>query len=164
MSLPPFVTGTEAGSAVIRGYCRWHIWPAVTETLILDGPGTTTLLLPTLALTAVTAVTETRWGRGQTAVTLTPATDLDWSAAGVLWHVDRKCWTSKPRGISVSIVHGYADVPDDIAQLATALTARSAGNPSRVKRMQLGQRSVEYAAAGLLLDEIAVLDRYRRLI
>lgn len=174
MTLPPF-TNTPSGvtdedilaaSAVIRGYCRWHVWPSLTASLVVDGPGIDVLALPTLYLTAVSSLVETQRGFGQSPVTLTVATEVDWSAAGLLWRVDGRCWTSKPRGITVGITHGFTEVPDEIAQLTVALAARSVGNPRRLVQQTVGSRSETYGvgSAGLLADEMAVLDRFRRVL
>lgn len=165
---PPFadenVRVADAAAATIRGYCRWHIWPVVTETVVLDGPGSGLLMLPTLRLLAVSAVSQTRRGRGQTAATLDVAADLEWSAAGMVWHVDGVPWSGRARGVSVTFTHGYAVAPPEVIQLAAALVKRAASNPARLKRMQVGQRSEDYETAGLLRDEMAVLDPYRRIV
>lgn len=160
----PASTPQDAAAALIRAYCHWHIWPRMTETVVCDGPGTDLLVLPTLMLTAVSAVTETRRGVGGAPVALNVATDVDWSEAGLVWHVDRRRWTSKPRGVSVTFEHGYQNAPSQIVQLATALAARAASNPTRLKRMQVGQRSEDYETAGLLQDEMAILAPYRRIV
>lgn len=153
----------RAASAVIRGYCRWHIWPELTTTFVVDGPGTRLLRLPTREVTAVTAVVETRRGTGQTPVTLTVATDVDWSKNGTLERVDGRCWTSKMRGVSVTVKHGLMYLPPDLEQLATRLAAGVTGNPGRLKRMQIGERSADYQGAGLLAEDLVLLGPYRRL-
>lgn len=152
-----------AASNTIRKYCRWVIWPVQTaEVFVLDGPGTPLLLLPTLALTAVTALSETKRGIGQVA-TVIPVTDLEWSRKGLIWHGTRRCWTDRAQGVSVTVTHGLVDPPDEIVQLTLNLARREAGNPSRLKRSQVGQRSEEYSVP-MLADERAVLAPYRRLV
>ena len=42
----------DAASDAIREYCGWNIYPQVTETITVDGSGTSVLLLPTMNLTA----------------------------------------------------------------------------------------------------------------
>lgn len=169
-SLDPFSAAATdddaiaAASGIIRGYCGWHIWPEITETLVLDGPGTELLLLPTHALSSVDALVETSWGRDATPVALNVVSDIAWSEAGMVRHTDRRRWTSRPRGISITITHGLAFIPPEVAQLAAALAGRAKGNPSRLRRMQVGQRSEDYAAAGLLEDEMRALDPYRRVV
>ena len=171
-SLPPFADPKDgisaedisAASELIRNNLRWHLWPSMSTTLVLDGTGNDVLSLPTLNLTAVTSVVETQRGAGQSPVTLTVATDIDWSAAGLLWRVDGRCWTSKPRGVTVTFTHGLDDVPADVAQLTLTLAQRSAANPRRLMQQTVGSRSEMYAAGsgGLLADEMALLDRFRR--
>src|SRR5664279_1332455 len=165
----------DAASAAIRGYCRWMIWPATTETLILDGPGTDVLMIPTMNLTAITQLIETPRGPSPTPVTL-DITKLEWSAAGMVWRTDSVwgpysafggfggMWTSRARGISITITHGYDDVPAEIRRLTLDLARRSALNPMALSAQQVGLRSESYAGRGILLDEKAMLDTYRRLV
>jgi len=89
MSVPDFVTvpdleafrsGDDAAivrqtQAAIRRYCGWHIAPSITETITLDGDGSRHLWLPSLHVTAVTAVTN-----GDTVLDV--SSDLDWSESG----------------------------------------------------------------------------------
>jgi hypothetical protein len=143
----------------------------VTETLVLDGFGGGVLLLPTLNLTAITALTETQRGVGQSPVTLTPATDLEWSAAGMVWRQDGRCWTRRARGISITITHGLDAPPAAVTQVVLNLAKRSLANPNRVSMMSVGSRSEQYAGSnssrgpgGLYQDEMAELDPYKRML
>jgi hypothetical protein len=168
VALPAFTDGEEtaallAASAVIRGYCRWHIWPQLSETFVIDGPGTRLLRLPTREVSAVASIVETQRGSGQVPITLTVATDVDWSRNGTVERVDGHCWTRKMRGVTVTATHGFLELPADVADIATSLAASASGNPSRLKRMQIGERSADYSGAGLLEDDMRRLDPYRRL-
>lgn len=168
----PARTGPDlAGiSAAIRRKCRWHIWPQVTETLVLDGPGTDVLVLPTKHLVAVTAVTEAQRRPGSTPVVLDVSL-LDWSAVGLVNHPSAWSpgawrgwgWTSRPRGITITITHGYEDQPDDLRQLVLALAKRSASNPGGLSSQQVGQRLESYTA-GMFQDERDMLNPYMRYI
>lgn len=166
--LIPFVDSTDTtldvdgASAAIRGYCGWHVWPSLTETLVLDGPGAPVVVVPTLHLTAVTAMAETPRGTGQSPVTV-DVDELEWSRSG--W-VRRSsgCWTARARGISITVTHGHdGPPPADVAQVCLALAKRAQGNPGGLRRMQVGQRAEDYAGSGLLMDEKSALDQYRRL-
>lgn len=169
---PDSVTSAlDAASAAVRGYCRWHVYPEVTETLVVDGFGGGVLLLPTLKLSAITALSETQRGVGQSPVALTPATDLEWSAAGMVWRQNGSCWTRRARGITITITHGYAEVPAEIASIVLDLAKRSVSNPNRLSAMSVGSRSEQYAGSnssrgpgGLFLDEMSRLDPYRRML
>lgn len=158
-----------AASALVRSACRWHVWPVVTETLTLDGPGRDLLSLPTLKVTALTSVTETLRGKGQSPATV-DLDDVEWSASGLVWRHDRSCWTSRARGITVSFSHGWSVPPDEIVQTVLAVAGRARANPLRLTQMSVGQRSESYGGAspgapgGLLLDELATLAPYRRIV
>lgn len=156
----------DAASAAIRRYCRWHIWPNITETLTLDGPGVSLLTVPTLALTAVTSLTETARGAGQTPQVIS-STDLEWSAAGLIWHVTHRCWTARARGLVVTISHGLDDVAD-LRRLTLDLAQRAESNPAGRSSIQVGQRMESFgstpAPSGILGPELAILDTYRRVI
>lgn len=160
-----------AASAAVRGYCRWHIYPEVTETLVLDGMGGGVLLLPTLRLSAITALSETQRGQDQTPVSLTPASDLEWSAAGMVWRHDGRCWTRRARGISITITHGYDEIPAEITSIVLDVAKRGLSNPNRLSAITVGSRSEQYAGSnssrgpgGLFLDEMSKLDPYRRML
>lgn len=167
--LPPFSDSDESGaiSSLIRSWCRWHVWPAVTETLVLDGPGGSLLRLPSLNVSAVTSVSETQRGKGQSPVTV-DVDDLEWSAAGLVWWHDRRCWTSRARGVSVTFTHGLAEFPEELATLTAGVVQRLSANPLRLAQITVGQRSESYGGTGsgsamFLMDELAILAPYRRL-
>lgn len=167
--LPPFADTDEDGavSALIRSACRWHVWPAVTDTLVLDGSGSDLLRLPSLNVTAITAVSETERGAGKSPVTVDPA-DLEWSAAGLVWRHDRRCWTARARGVSVTFTHGLAELPEELATLAASVVQRLSANPLRLAQITVGQRSESYGSTGagsalFLMDELQILAPYRRL-
>lgn len=133
----------------VRDYCGWHIAPERTETLTLDGSGTSAMLLPTLRLTDLTAVTED-------GVDVDLDT-LEWSAAGI---IRRWCaWTCRFRGVAVSITHGYEEVPADVAGVVRDIATR-AKSSGGLKSQTIGPFSETYET-DLLSTERAVLDRYK---
>lgn len=102
----PFDDAVVAAAAgTVRFVARWHIAPSVTQTITLDGPGTATLHLPTLHLTAVTAVTENGTAVG--------VGSYDWSASGMLTK-RTGLWTDRPRGITITLTHGYDECPPEL--------------------------------------------------
>lgn len=155
----------DAATAEIRGYCGWHIWPSITEILVLDGTGTSVFRVPTMMLTAVTALTETNRGAGQLPITLDVST-LEWSHNGLVWHpmTPWGWWTARARGLAVTVTHGYGDVPADLVRLSTVLASRIAANPGGLKAVTAGARSEQYNGSHLLLEEHAILDPYRRVV
>ena len=133
----------------VRDYCGWHIAPSREEDLILDGPGGDTLLLPTMHLTDVTALTN-----GGDVIDVT---NLQWSDAGIvrLWY-----WTTELRGIAISIAHGYPQVPPDLAGVVRniALRAKESGGVG-LKAKSSGPFSETYADE--YPTEKAILDNYK---
>lgn len=129
-------------SAVIRSECGWHVMPGVEETLTVDGSGTTALLLPTMHLTGVLALTERGYGSyysgpgGEYLWTTADLAALEWSADGYLrrWWP----WTNRLRGVTVTIEHGH-EYLEDVVGLAIDLAARAAASPAGEIRFQRGQ-------------------------
>jgi hypothetical protein len=152
----------EAASALVRTYAGWHIAPVLTaQTMTVDGSGGTVQLLPTMRLTAVTSVSETTTGA---AVLLSALADeYEWSEAGYLlkrgW-----TWTTRLRGVTAVVNHGYALVPD-VAHVVMMMAARAAaGVPmAGVTQETTGPFSVTYGADGVSLaaHELRALARYR---
>ncbi|MFF1820390.1 hypothetical protein ACFVWG_24000 [Kribbella sp. NPDC058245] len=155
MPLTP-AEATARAEADVRAYCGWHIAPAKTETLTLDGPGGALLVLPSLRVSSVASVTDN-------ATQLDPA-GFAWSAAGVV-RLTGRAWTEALRGVTVTLTHGYAEMPLDVTAVIERLAARAVDGSSLYS--QVG--AVAYAsgedglpASGSLttLDRM-VLDRYR---
>lgn len=133
----PFADGVVDGAVGgLRLVAGWHIAPSVTETLTLDSDGGTRLILPTLHLTAVTAV------RDVSEDAPTEITGYRWSKAGVLSLLSG--WPCGFQSVEVDIVHGYAECPPELlGSLASAcqssainhnLSAKSTGPFSETYR------------------------------
>lgn len=145
MSLPPLVyeafsddEALAAASERLRDHCGWHIAPVVTETITLDGPGGTLLLLPSLRVVDVHSVTNDG----------VAVTDFEWSAKGWI----RGSWTSRARGIVVNLTHGFDDCPAAIRSIASRMARDGLG--SRARRESAGVESVDWspAAVGGVID------------
>lgn len=180
MALAPFLTPAEfasgTGGAVsaadprvgpllagaseaIRRYCGWHVFPVVTDDVVLDGPGGSLLVLPTLHVTEITALSN--------GDTVEDVAELEWSARGM---VRKRCgfWTDRFRGVAVTFTHGYEDVPD-LKQIVQQVVANALASPMGATREQAGQTSVSWAttapgvSGGLsLLDrDLAVVNTYK---
>jgi hypothetical protein len=134
----------KAASASIRQHCGWHVYPVLTETIILDGSGSSVLLLPTGRLIDVTACSQTY--RGVTDPTVIDPVELEWSEKGYLYSLS--CWTDRARGVTVTIRHGYDSVPE-LAELCRNVVARAAMSPGgQVTAKSMGDRSIQYAQPG----------------
>lgn len=162
---PPVPEGMDetawvSAISAIRGFCRWHIAPNLPEVLTLDGSGGGLLLLPTLHLTGLTAVTN-----NGTAATADELAAIQWSEAGAI-KITAGSFSSKFRGVVVEVVHGYDFFPPEILAVARSLaSAGPNGTPGR--KLTSGPHSIElgeHAASGpFALSELheAILHRYR---
>jgi hypothetical protein len=139
----------EAACGAVRAYCGWHVAPSVTETVTVDGPGGNVLFLPTLHLTGITSLTNDG----------TTVTDPEWSEAGMV----RGSWTSKFRGVVAEITHGYEECPAEIIGVLTEAASRGVGGSavSQVGQVRMGGVSGVPGAASFMLEQEAVLDRYK---
>ena len=150
--VPTAPTGVDAAvwaKAVhkVRGYCGWHIAPAVTETVTMDGTGGPVQFIPTLHVIDLKSVTDD----GAQVV------DPEWSRSGMI----RKhgCWTRKLRGVVAEVEHGYEDWPDDLLDVIEEI----AGDVRQGRVSQVTSRSHQ-VSFDLNIDNEArfsVLDRYR---
>lgn len=113
----------SVASSEIRSHCGWSI-SEETATLVLDGPGSRNLWLPTLKLTAVASVK----ANGDL---LSLDAQYDWTGYGKLIH--RGCWPSKPRSVEVEFTHGYAEVPVVVKGVCLALAGRAYDNARAVR-------------------------------
>ena len=138
----------SAACGAVRAYCGWHIAPSVTEEVTLDGPGSGVLLLPSLKVTDVSAVTNDG----------TTVTDPEWSEAGMV----RGSWSCKFRGVTVTMTHGYEECPSEIIGVLLEAADRGVGSSvSQVGQVRMGGVSGVPGAASFMLDQKAVLDRYK---
>lgn len=148
--IPPTPAGVDDSAwaravGEIREYCEWHVAPEVTETVTLDGPGGRLLLLPTQRVSDVIEVVN----NGKT------VTDPEWSASGM---VRGSCWSSKFRGVSVTLTHGYEMWPDDLTKVA--LEVISSASYAGVTQVTSGSHQVSFEAS-LTSSQRATLNRYR---
>lgn len=149
----------DQATAEVRRYCGWHITPSVTESVTVDGSGHTFVSLPSLHVTAVTAVTENG--------VLLDSSSYEWSTIGQLWRPWP--WTGHYRSVTASITHGFPDVPEDVRAVVLAVAARAKASPDGVTRRQTGAVSESYSQTGfnvaggvsLLQHEKDALARYK---
>lgn len=146
---------TQAAEDAIRRYCGWHVAPVVTETLRVDGTGSSNVILPTLQMTELISVTVQ--GR---------AVDLErvhWSNAGML-----RLPFAVPNeygALEVQLKHGFENA-SHIGALVADIKKRAEVMPAGITRKRVGDVSVDYASvdqSGLKLfaSERSMLDPYR---
>lgn len=114
--------------AAVRSYCGWHVTPVKTDDVVpMDGPGTQSLILPTLKLLSVGEIREriTLPGGGPHETVYLPA-DLEVSRRGIVLkrftlapHVSYPWWSSNLGSIDVKMTHGFT--PEEAADFNGAV-------------------------------------------
>lgn len=144
-----------AAGAAVRAECGWHIAPRVTETVTLDGDGGNLLVLPSLHVVTVTAVTD--------------ADDValdDWSLSslGLLERTGCRLWPKGYGSVKVTLTHGLTKAPPDlvavVVELARELKA-SATAPAGAEVVGPFQFRSEGGAMSWTRQRLSTLKRYR---
>ena len=133
-----------AATQQVRSYCGWHIAPVVTSTVVVEGSGAA-LLLPTLHLTGITSIT-----RDGVEV---PVADVTWQPNGI---VKGRHFCGE---YEVTFTHGYAQTPEDIAQLVSAVVSDGTEGLRRLSSLSRGPFSESYFDS--TASDRATLDFYR---
>lgn len=134
----------EIASSVVRAYCGHTISQTVDDTVVLDGSGTTLLLLPGAPISTVTSVSvddEALDGE-----------DWRWSSQGFILRIDGSVFPNTPRAIEVTYTHGWAEVPAAIIGVVLSLAGRMLDGSAGIKQESLGSYSVTYASPGPTLQ------------
>lgn len=140
----------RAAEQAVRHHCGWHVTPVITETLTLNGSGSRTQLLPSGRVLAVTVVTDD--GDDITS-------RARWGSEGIL-ELDSGCFTSKLRGVTVRLEHGFTpEEAADVLGIIRALAARS-GTPAGIVSEAIGPANVRYDVAPLLEREKLLLQPF----
>lgn len=148
----------DQATALVRAYCRWHVSPSLIETITVDSSDGPALMLPTLHITDVSAVT-------QAGVVLDP-TYYTVHAGYLLRADDSGCWSGP---VTVSLTHGFPDVPLEVRAIILAVASRAQVSPDGVIRRQVGAVSESYSQTGfnvaggvsLMQHEKDTLDLYK---
>ncbi|MEV2277867.1 hypothetical protein AB0I72_20005 [Nocardiopsis sp. NPDC049922] len=138
----------------IRFAVGWSVTQETDVVAVVDGPGVTELLLPTLHLTAVASVVED-------GVLLDPSGYLRYRH-GVIKRVEVEGatpirWTRRLQGITVTYTHGYPDaaVPGVFKAVTLDVVGRIADNPAGlVKSRTVNKVAVSYADVRALVGPI----------
>jgi hypothetical protein len=165
----------NAALVIARREVGWYVSPVIEETVVLDGPGSRILNLPTRRLLTLTSVEE-----DGTALTLT---DLTWAAGGPPGLLERPVsvrkrsrgwWSCDYQAIEVVMTHGYTE--DEAADWRQAILQMvdqmSVVNTSGRGDADLVSKRVDdvtyswspsYTAAGedALIGMRSILDDYR---
>lgn len=145
----------DAACGAVRAYCEWHIAPSVLETVTVDGSGGPVQFLPTLHLTNVQDVTSDG----------TTVDSPEWSQAGMLRRSGGALWSSKWRGVTATIEHGYITCPEELVGVVASLASSGmVGRPAQAQAgpyRLLATEAQQAGASALSPAQQAVLDRYR---
>ncbi len=151
---PNIQSAIDAAVSYARNTAHWHIFPAVDDTLTVDGEGGEVLTLPSLHVNSITSVTE----RGRE---LEEWTDYEWSKTGDLKRLGG-CWTTRWQGITVELNHGYDPEDADLLDLLKAIgsaVATAAANPLGIPEV-MGPFQWQSSAGAWIGDAATTLGRY----
>jgi hypothetical protein len=146
-----------AALAAARRYCGWHVTPAVTETITVDGPGGRVVSLPTMHLNELTEVIED-------GVTLNVADLAPSVTVGTVRKRSGARWTSELGGITVTMTHGHDVAPDfdaAVEQCAAALAGAGTRTDTALKRKKVDDVEHEWFEAASSFLNTSLLDGYR---
>lgn len=102
----PNIEGVDSTALeIIRNHCGWHIAPTITEQLVLDGEGSSTIILPTLHVVNVTEV----W------VHNVKVENFSFSTAGILYLSTR---VFGAQAVRLTLTHGYQSLPLSLVRAA----------------------------------------------
>lgn len=140
----------DAALGAARAVCGWHIAPVVTEDLLLDGSGGPLLRLPTIRVVSVDSVTVD----GQ-------EVDYEWSTKGTLRRRGG-LWPDSYRSVAVRLRHGFSELPPEVRAVLVEAAQRGVGGSlyAQVGQVRYGGTTIN-GSASFMLDQMAVLDRYR---
>lgn len=154
----------DYATARIRSYCRWHVYPEITETRTFDSSGGRVLLLPTLMLTSIASITLTSDG-----TVLDPA-GYRKSRLGMVELLAGYQWPVGFEAVTVTFTHGYTELPPELAEVAISVASRMPAQLAAVTQETVDKASYSYGAAlaggmdarsGFTIAETNVLDAYR---
>lgn len=143
----------DAATATVQSITGQQIEEVAGDVIVLDGSGTTVLMLPEVPVSAVASVAID----GDALDT----TEYEWSADGYVRRING-VWPANLRNIEVEYDHGYATIPTIVVSITAKLAARSLDTPLAVRQEAIGAYSATYNAPGLQADELVLLDRFRR--
>lgn len=156
----------DQAEGLVRSYCRWHIAPSRSGVVYTTTQPTTSIILPSLHVTAITSVVDSD-GNAYA------ATDYTFTEAGILirgffddFQWCREWW---PRGTVVTFTHGYDVPPPEVTAVVQAIAQRAVDNPGSRTQLTDGPFSESYSLTGtgeavslsLLAGDRAALDPYR---
>jgi len=159
---PGMIIAVDAACDTVRSLAE-QTFNAATSTVVLDGSGTESLLLPELPVS----------GAGTVVVNGGTVTDYTLSDNGILFRRGTAStdwgtplvWPVGRQNVSVVYDHGYpdADLPRDVRMVALSLAARLVVQGPAAQE-SIGQVSIRYGvnATDLTNGELRILQKYRQ--
>jgi hypothetical protein len=151
----PAQQALDIASDIVRNYCGHSISQILNDTVVLDGTGTHTLLLPAAPVNGIDQIEV----NGEAL----DSTDYKWSKKGWVKRVDGLLFPTTPGSVEVIFNHGYATIPNDIVGVVLSLSSRAVDGANNIKQETIGSYSVTYGdtSAVLRADEKMILDTYK---
>lgn len=154
---PKLLQALGAASSRFRGQVRHHVSLVTGDVLTLDGHGARSVLLPAEPVTAVTSLL-------LDGEALVDGTDFEWSEDGYLRRLGCGLWPNKLRCIRITYSHGYAEIPEDIAEAVIDQARSQYIVRPGVATMQVGGQQVGFgaqASIGVTAQWSAAVEKYR---
>lgn len=153
---PKLIAALNAASRRFRGAVRHPVSLVAGETVVLDGNGLESVLLPCAPVTAVSSVK-------LDGETLTVNTDYAWSADGYLRRLNGR-WPCRLRCIEGVYSHGYSLIPEDIQEVVIDQARAIYRVQPGVQTLQVGSQNIGFgaqASIGVTAQWSAAVERYR---
>lgn len=149
----------ELATGVIDAKTEQSLQLAET-THVMDGHGTSRLILPRWPVTAIASVIEL--DDRDEPVVLVHRVDYRWSRHGILRRI-RGCWPCKEQAVTVTLTAGHDPIPDSVRTMCLRIARAGWDNPLGLKAERLGDWSAQYVVPGMELTtaEIGTLAGYR---
>lgn len=153
---PKLLWALAAASRRFRGAVRHPVSLVVGDTVILDGNGRESVLLPAAPVIAVSSVK-------LDGTELAEGTDYSWSRDGFLRRLGG-FWPDRLRCIEVVNDHGYAEIPEDIQEVVIDQARSMYRIEPGLASKTVGGQSVQFgtqAAIGVTAQWTAAVERYQ---
>lgn len=150
---PKLLAALRAATRRFRGAAGHPITLVVDEVRTLDGNGRESILLPVWPTTSVTQVL-------LDGEELAEHTGYSWSEAGILRRMGGDHWPDRLRCLQVTYSHGWAEVPQDVAEAVIDQARTMDTVRPGVQAMTTGGQSVTFGAQAA----IGVTDQWARAV
>ena len=169
-----------AATSLIQGYTDQLIAQVTDETVVLDGSGTDTMLLPELPVTDVSnVIVNSDTSFPMTLLNQTSESDAEYTFVGgnkgllirrqgrfVNYGDDQTaqfgCWPRRRQSVTVTYTHGYPVIPAELQLLCVTVASRAWAQDGATQET-VGTYIAQYAGQPgvLTADEMKMLGRYR---